>query len=117
MDKPFQAIKKLNVPEDSKEFHEEFLGDFTKQTIDQLIENISAVDETEEYGKALTEIMKSLKASITPNRAPKVIHVTVQDEYLNLFEADFGDYEAFKLAKEALYKKDALGSSDFIKEL
>jgi hypothetical protein len=33
------------------------------------------------------------------------------------FEADFGHFEAFRMAKEALYKNDAVGSSDFIKEL
>lgn len=33
------------------------------------------------------------------------------------FEADFGKFEAFKMAKEELYKKDVLGSSDFFIEL
>jgi hypothetical protein len=61
--------------------------------------------------------MKSLKSSAPGNKAPKLNQDTVQNEYLKEFEVDFGQFEAFKMAKEAIYKKDALTSSEFFKEL
>jgi hypothetical protein len=41
----------------------------------------------------------------------------VQDQYLKEFEGLFGHYKAFMMAKDALYKKDAVGSSQFIRAL
>jgi hypothetical protein len=58
MDKAYQAIKKLDVPEDCQDIHEEFLVGFTILTVDQLIEKVSGnVDESEKYGRALAEII------------------------------------------------------------
>ena len=57
MDKAYQAIQKLDVPEEYEDFHEEFLVSFTRLTVDQLIEYVSDnVDESEAYGTALAEI-------------------------------------------------------------
>ena len=57
MDKAYQAIQKLDVPEEYEDFHEEFLDNFTRLTVDQLIEQVSDnVDEGEAYGTALAEI-------------------------------------------------------------
>jgi len=67
-DKAYQGIKKLDVPEEYQEFHEEYLVEFPRLTVDQLIEIVSdCVDESEAYGTALIEIMKSLKASPPAN--------------------------------------------------
>lgn len=61
MNKAYQAIKNLDVPDECQDFHTEFLETFTRLTVDQLIENVSDnVFESEAYGAALAEIMKSL---------------------------------------------------------
>jgi hypothetical protein len=68
MDKAYKAIEKLDAPDDSQDFHQELLDNFTRLTVDQLIEKVcDNVDESEEYGKALTEIMGSLKISTPAN--------------------------------------------------
>lgn len=67
-------MKKLDVPEEIQEIHEEFLDDFKKQTIDQLNQKIDEIiEDHEEYGTSLAEIMKSLKSSAPAKEAPKII--------------------------------------------
>ena len=81
-------------------------------TVDQLNEKVGdIIDECEEYGKELAEIMKML------GKSPKVIDETKQDPYLQEYALDFGHYQAFMMAKEALYKKENFGACQLIREL
>ena len=80
MNQAYQAIKNLDVQDEDQERHEEFLGDFTRLTLDQINKKVDdIIDESEEYGKELAEIIKSITASTQANKAPKIIHDTVQD--------------------------------------
>jgi hypothetical protein len=96
MNLAYHAIKVLDVPEDCLEIHEEFLENFPRFTINQLNEKVGdIIDENEDYGTALVEIMKIL------DKSPKIAQYTNQDQYLKEFEGNFRQYKAFMVAKEA----------------
>ena len=64
MSQAYQAIRQLDVPDDCLEINEEFLEDFPRLTINQLNEKVGEIiDENEDYGTALAEIMKILQKS------------------------------------------------------
>ena len=74
MSKAYQAIRELDVPEDCLEIHVEFLEDFTRLPVNQLNDMVEdIIDENEDYGTALAEIMKMLENS------PKITHDAAQD--------------------------------------
>jgi hypothetical protein len=78
---------KLDFPDECKDIHKKFIYDFKSLTVDQLNDKVAdIIDEFEDYGKELAEIMKILKQS------PNIIHDTVQDQYLTEFEDDFGQF-------------------------
>ena len=97
MNLAYQAIRQLDVPDDFQEIHQELLEDFLRLRVVQLNDIVrDIIDENEDYGKALAEIMKMLENS------PVITHDTAQDQYLKDFEGDFRQYKAFMMAKEAL---------------
>ena len=64
MNKAYRAIRQLDVPDDYQEIHQELLENFTRFTINQLHEMVEdIIDENQDYGTALYEIMKILEKS------------------------------------------------------
>lgn len=61
--------------------------------------------------------MKPLKSSAPPVNPPIMVPNPGLNKDLIEFEADFLQYRSFKMAKEALYKKDILGASQLIRTL
>ena len=74
MSQAFEAIQKIDIPDDCEEFHSELLENFKSLTIDELQVLVDEKSgENKAYGAALDKIMKSLKPSSPKNKEPKGI--------------------------------------------
>ena len=87
MNKAFQAVQELDVPDECLDFHQELLEGFTRMTVDQVNQIVrDIIDENEDFGSAILEIMKMLESS------REITHASAQDQYLTEYEGDFGQY-------------------------
>jgi hypothetical protein len=78
MSQAFEAIQKIDIPDDCEEFHSELLENFKSLSIDEikvLVDEKSC--ENKAYGTALDKIMKSLKPSTTKTKEAKGVQDTI----------------------------------------
>ena len=60
MSHAYQALQKMDVPEDCTEIHEDFVVNFPRLTVDQLNQQVEdLVRDFKDYGAGVAEIMSS----------------------------------------------------------